>query len=105
MVRLQTNTQGSDEDCANPHWISHRKRERCQRRPACAMPYTGLTIRHTRVLPSDPVVLYPGGGWQYTTSPGSSSPCKYAATKSHRRMDRLRRAAREASTRREVARM
>eukprot|EP00965_Chrysotila_dentata_P156518 5172028-Pleurochrysis_carterae.AAC.1 len=62
-------------------------------------------MRHTRVLPSAPVVSYPGGGWQYTTSPCSSSPCRYAATKSQRRRDRFRRAAREASTRREVARM
>eukprot|EP00965_Chrysotila_dentata_P213812 6187853-Pleurochrysis_carterae.AAC.1 len=69
------------------------------------MPYTGLTTRHTRVRPSLPVVSYPGGGWQYTTSPGSSSPCRYAATKFQRRMDNPRCAAMEASVRKEVARM
>eukprot|EP00965_Chrysotila_dentata_P086194 2843459-Pleurochrysis_carterae.AAC.2 len=46
------------------------------------MPYTGLTTRHTRVRPSDP-----------------------AATKSHRRIDNPRRAAREASVLSEVARI
>eukprot|EP00965_Chrysotila_dentata_P099915 3300942-Pleurochrysis_carterae.AAC.1 len=35
---LQTNIQGSEEDCWNPQSMSQGKRERCQRRPACAMP-------------------------------------------------------------------
>ena len=54
-------------------------RVRCQRRPACAMPYTGFTILHTMGSPSLPMVAYPyspGGGRQYTTSPSSSSPCR-----------------------------
>eukprot|EP00965_Chrysotila_dentata_P254878 6212023-Pleurochrysis_carterae.AAC.1 len=69
------------------------------------MPYTGFTTRHTRVLPSDPVVSHPGGGWHYTTSPGPSSPCRYAATKFQRRMKSPRRAASEASVRSDVARI
>ena len=30
----------------------HGKMERCQRRPACAMPYTGFSTRHRRSTPS-----------------------------------------------------
>eukprot|EP00965_Chrysotila_dentata_P003136 102435-Pleurochrysis_carterae.AAC.1 len=62
MVLLHVKTHGSECDCLKPHDISYGNSDRCQRRPAWAMPYTGLTTRHTRVLPSDPVVSYPGGG-------------------------------------------
>eukprot|EP00965_Chrysotila_dentata_P029895 995126-Pleurochrysis_carterae.AAC.2 len=37
-VRRQVKTHGSEWDCSNPHEISHGNRDRCQRRPACAMP-------------------------------------------------------------------
>eukprot|EP00965_Chrysotila_dentata_P129392 4276949-Pleurochrysis_carterae.AAC.1 len=43
-------------------------------------------MRQMRGRPSAPMVAYPGGAWQYTTSLSCSSPCKYAATKSQRRM-------------------
>eukprot|EP00965_Chrysotila_dentata_P086425 2852121-Pleurochrysis_carterae.AAC.2 len=32
------NTHGSASDCRKPHSLSHGNRERCQRRPACAIP-------------------------------------------------------------------
>eukprot|EP00965_Chrysotila_dentata_P046721 1551377-Pleurochrysis_carterae.AAC.1 len=56
MGLVHVNTHGSACDCWNPQARSHGKSERCHRRPACAMPYTGLTTRQTRVRPSDPTV-------------------------------------------------
>eukprot|EP00965_Chrysotila_dentata_P067931 2247128-Pleurochrysis_carterae.AAC.5 len=35
-----TNTHGSDSHCLKPQSRSQGKRDRCQRRPACAIPYT-----------------------------------------------------------------
>eukprot|EP00965_Chrysotila_dentata_P221038 6192156-Pleurochrysis_carterae.AAC.2 len=37
-VRTQVKTYGSKCDCLKPHEISQGRSERCQRRPACAMP-------------------------------------------------------------------
>eukprot|EP00965_Chrysotila_dentata_P025362 842794-Pleurochrysis_carterae.AAC.1 len=47
-VLWHVKTQGSECDWVKPHPASHGNRDRCQRRPACAMPYTGLTTRQTR---------------------------------------------------------
>eukprot|EP00965_Chrysotila_dentata_P125895 4160863-Pleurochrysis_carterae.AAC.1 len=79
--------------------------ERCQRRPACAMPYTGFSMRHTRGFPSAPIVACPGGAWQYTTSSCSRSPCRYAATKSHRRIRIFSELAMAESARNDVGRI
>eukprot|EP00965_Chrysotila_dentata_P257937 6213051-Pleurochrysis_carterae.AAC.2 len=92
-------------DCLKPCASSQGKSVRCHLRPACAIPYTGFCMRQIRGRPSDPMVAYPGGGWQYTTSPGSSSPWRYAATKSQRLMRIPIDAASDASARREVPRM
>eukprot|EP00965_Chrysotila_dentata_P261988 6214432-Pleurochrysis_carterae.AAC.4 len=62
-------------------------------------------MRQMRGRPSDPIVAYPGGGWQWTFSPGSSSPCRYAATKFHLLMRMPIDAASDAKARREVPRM
>eukprot|EP00965_Chrysotila_dentata_P150069 4956913-Pleurochrysis_carterae.AAC.1 len=56
MAFVQVKTQGSVEHWLKPQDFSQGNRERCQRRPACAIPYTGLRMRHTRVFPSVPVV-------------------------------------------------
>eukprot|EP00965_Chrysotila_dentata_P260946 6214092-Pleurochrysis_carterae.AAC.2 len=86
-------------------YVSNGNSDRCQRRPACAMPYTGFSIRHTRGLPSAPIVAYPGGAWQYTTSSRSRSPCRYAATKSQRRICMLSELAMAESARKDVGRI
>eukprot|EP00965_Chrysotila_dentata_P027993 930577-Pleurochrysis_carterae.AAC.6 len=52
--RCATNTHGSDSHCLKPQSRSHGKSDRCHRRPACAMPYTGFSTRHTRGRPSAP---------------------------------------------------
>eukprot|EP00965_Chrysotila_dentata_P063023 2087763-Pleurochrysis_carterae.AAC.1 len=62
-------------------------------------------MRHTRGLPSAPSVAYPGGAWQYTTSSDSSSPCRYAATKSQRRMRMPAELAAAARARKKVGRI
>eukprot|EP00965_Chrysotila_dentata_P164148 5419607-Pleurochrysis_carterae.AAC.1 len=49
-------THGSDEHCVKPYSMSHGKRVRCQRRPACAMPYTGFSTLQMRGRPSAPSV-------------------------------------------------
>eukprot|EP00965_Chrysotila_dentata_P004383 142449-Pleurochrysis_carterae.AAC.1 len=64
----------------------------------------GFSTRQIRGRPSAPMVAYPGGAWQYTTSPSCSSPCRYAATKSHRRMRKPQVEASDARTRRDVGR-
>eukprot|EP00965_Chrysotila_dentata_P120361 3979919-Pleurochrysis_carterae.AAC.1 len=56
MLRSATNTHGSDSHCLNPHSRSQGKRDRCQRRPACAIPYTGFSMRQMRGRPSAPYV-------------------------------------------------
>eukprot|EP00965_Chrysotila_dentata_P111453 3685011-Pleurochrysis_carterae.AAC.1 len=56
MVLVHVNTQGSDVHCLKPQDWSHGNRDRCHRRPAWAIPYTGLRMRQTRVRPSEPVV-------------------------------------------------
>eukprot|EP00965_Chrysotila_dentata_P060559 2006816-Pleurochrysis_carterae.AAC.3 len=62
-------------------------------------------MRYTRGLPSALSVAYPGGAWQYPTLSGSSSPCRYAATKSQRRMRMPAELATAARARRDVGRM
>eukprot|EP00965_Chrysotila_dentata_P140308 4638572-Pleurochrysis_carterae.AAC.3 len=62
-------------------------------------------MRQICCRPSDPMVSYPGAGWQSTISPGSSSSCRYAATKSQRRIFMPSDAASDTKARREVPRM
>eukprot|EP00965_Chrysotila_dentata_P258337 6213189-Pleurochrysis_carterae.AAC.1 len=63
-LRHAANGFGTSKDararCALPETpgLEPREQGRCQRRPAWAIPYTGLNMRHTRVRPSDPVVSY-----------------------------------------------
>ena len=41
------NTLGSEWHASKPKSLSHGYKDRCQRRPAWAIPYTGLVILHT----------------------------------------------------------
>eukprot|EP00965_Chrysotila_dentata_P007750 252826-Pleurochrysis_carterae.AAC.1 len=47
--RWAVKTQGSVEHCVKPHCRSQGNRERCHRRPACAMPYRWASPPCTRV--------------------------------------------------------
>eukprot|EP00965_Chrysotila_dentata_P080446 2654260-Pleurochrysis_carterae.AAC.1 len=55
-VPSMVKTHESDAHCVKPKSRSHGKRVRCQRRPACAMPYTGFSTRQMRGRPSAPSV-------------------------------------------------
>eukprot|EP00965_Chrysotila_dentata_P100117 3307872-Pleurochrysis_carterae.AAC.4 len=58
---VMVKTQGSDLHWAKPKSSSHGNNERCQRRPAWAIPYIGFSTRQMRGRPSSPVVACPGG--------------------------------------------